>query len=72
MHADIKFIRKTNELVYATATVVLELLGYTVSSRICAEKKCTASILAPMKRYTRIYIDNIDPKVGIGIGYILA
>lgn len=28
MYADIKLIRKTNERVYATATVVLELLGY--------------------------------------------
>lgn len=70
MYTDIKHIRKTNELVYATATVVLELLGYKFKN-MC-RKKCTASILAPMKRYTRIYIDNIDPKVGIGIGYILA
>lgn len=70
MYADIKHIRKTNEPAYATATVVLELLGYKIEN-MC-RKKCTANILAPMKRYTRIYIDNIDPNVGIGIGYILA
>lgn len=67
MYAYIKHIRKTNELVYATATVELELLGYTIKN-MC-RKKSTANILAHMKRYTRIYI---DPNVVIGIGYILA